>query len=165
MDETNLEFMRNNWNTGRLVLIPLSEHDRPRTEQLIDDLYKQFYKTEEVNDDAYWTWMDSYGGLKRALTTGNVRLDDYKGDNLNWWESRICSGDDLGDYLIEYVSIKKFLNFISIRTSRDHVKLSENAQTMANAIDRMFVHYVEYKANEERMKNDFKIKLVKANED
>ena len=146
MDETNLELMRKyDYTQQRLVLMPLHDYERTGAEEVIDYCCKRYYKLDEFEGEIEWTWMDTYTKVKSALMDGNERLDNYYGENLDWWEERVCNLDNIDDYLGQYLSMRGFLNHVKHRTYFTHLRLSQNAQTMVHAINKLFVHYVEQK--------------------
>ena len=165
MDEEHLENMRKyDYTLKRLVLMPLHEYERKSAERIIDECFQRYYRVNEVHDEMQWTWMDTYEGIKSTLIYGNERLDEYQGENLDWWDDRICNLDDIDDYLSEYVNLRGFLNFIKIQSQVNHLRLSQNAETMVYVINKLFVHYVEHRVDTNRDEKNYQINLVKANE-
>lgn len=145
--------------------MPLHDYERKHAEEIIDSSFKRYYRVHEVNDEMSWTWMDTYRNVKRALIDGNERLDNYQGENLDWWEDRICNLDDIEDCLAEYISLRGFLNFVKSQSRVNHLRLSENAETMVYAINKLLVHYVERLVQQKQENHTYNIQLVKSNED
>jgi hypothetical protein len=165
MDETNLEFMRKyDYTLKRLVLIPLHDYERKNAERCIDDCFMRYGKIHEIID-FQWTHWETYDSLKSTLINGNERLDNYQGENMDWWEERICGYDDLDACLGEYIVMRGFLNFLKFQSRVKHLRLSENAETMVYAINKLFVHYVEQSVQQKQENHTYNIQLVKSNED
>ena len=157
MDETNLELMKNyNYTFEKLFMISATKSEENELEKIIDNAFKRWYQVDDIPDNSQWTWIDTYDNVKMTLIHGSARLDDYRGENLDWWDERIHSGDDFLSQWGMYLSMRGFLKNLGMLSYSNHHILEHNSNTLVKAINRLFIHYIEDEVQKQRREKKIK---------